>query len=486
MPDVSSGRFGSALRLQMTALAALLGNVPAPVTDAQSEAVPVPGGAHGEAALTAGGGSAAGVALTAGDGDVGEAVVTAGGSAAAGVLPGASDSDMGEAAGPSSSGAPAGGVTATGGSGAPGRPAATAPAEDVILGTKPGTGGARPPSTACACTSRPCGVRSRPPRCAGRSVNGRGRAPARVPGLRDQSEDTRLRVARWLRDLYPLPAERSEPAGAEALPLPYWGSLQPDLLAEHLVAAVVAATPDLLPALLEETSPEQDHQALAVLTRGAATRPTLSRSLAELLAKLPGIAPTAVRVATQSEYPGPLLAALTALVERADVTSDRLAAISEAIPEQTQVLARFAVGIGLRLVADRERLAQASPDAYLPDLASSLNNLSVRLGEAGRRAEGLAAIERAVVISGDLVARYPQAFEPDLARVLADLGDQREATGDPVGAVEPLLRAVALAERNARQDLGDWARDVLRRARERDPAAVEAEYERLAGEPWPK
>jgi tetratricopeptide (TPR) repeat protein len=33
------------------------------------------------------------------------------------------------------------------------------------------------------------------------------------------------------------------------------------------------------------------------------------------------------------------------------------------------------------------RLAAASPAAYEPDLASSLNNLSVRLTEAGRREE---------------------------------------------------------------------------------------------------
>ena len=41
------------------------------------------------------------------------------------------------------------------------------------------------------------------------------------------------------------------------------------------------------------------------------------------------------------------------------------------------------------------RLAGANP-AYLSDLARSLNNLSVRLGDAGRRDEGLAAGGEAV------------------------------------------------------------------------------------------
>ncbi|WJK33043.1 hypothetical protein [Solwaraspora sp. WMMA2065] len=44
------------------------------------------------------------------------------------------------------------------------------------------------------------------------------------------------------------------------------------------------------------------------------------------------------------------------------------------------------------------RLADANPAAYLPDLAGSLNNWSVDLGEVGRREEGLAAIEEAVTI----------------------------------------------------------------------------------------
>lgn len=42
--------------------------------------------------------------------------------------------------------------------------------------------------------------------------------------------------------------------------------------------------------------------------------------------------------------------------------------------------------------------AETDPDVYLPDLASVLNNLSNRLDEAGRRAEGLVAAERAVAI----------------------------------------------------------------------------------------
>jgi hypothetical protein len=48
----------------------------------------------------------------------------------------------------------------------------------------------------------------------------------------------------------------------------------------------------------------------------------------------------------------------------------------------------------------------------------SLNNLSVRYGEVGRRAEGLATIEEAVAIQRRPAAASPDAYEPDLAMSL--------------------------------------------------------------------
>ena len=66
-------------------------------------------------------------------------------------------------------------------------------------------------------------------------------------------------------------------------------------------------------------------------------------------------------------------------------------------------------------------LAAARPDAFRPDLATSLNNLALRLADLGRREEALAAIEEAVAIRRELAAARPDAFRPDLAMSLNNL-----------------------------------------------------------------
>jgi len=59
----------------------------------------------------------------------------------------------------------------------------------------------------------------------------------------------------------------------------------------------------------------------------------------------------------------------------------------------------------------------------------SLNNLSIRLAEAGRRQEGLAAIEDAVAVYRRLAAANPAAYEPDLARSLNNLSNRLAEAG---------------------------------------------------------
>ncbi len=48
----------------------------------------------------------------------------------------------------------------------------------------------------------------------------------------------------------------------------------------------------------------------------------------------------------------------------------------------------------------------------------SLNDLSVRLGDLGRREEALAAIQEAVTIRRELAARWPDVYHRELERSL--------------------------------------------------------------------
>ena len=59
--------------------------------------------------------------------------------------------------------------------------------------------------------------------------------------------------------------------------------------------------------------------------------------------------------------------------------------------------------------------SETRPDAFLPDLAESLNNQSARLPALGQPEEALAAVEQAVTIRRQLAEARPDAFLPDLA-----------------------------------------------------------------------
>ncbi len=68
------------------------------------------------------------------------------------------------------------------------------------------------------------------------------------------------------------------------------------------------------------------------------------------------------------------------------------------------------------------RLAEARPDAFLPNLAGSLNNLGGDLSRIGRREEALAASQEATGIWRHLSEASPNAFLPELAASLNNLG----------------------------------------------------------------
>ncbi|MER6452490.1 tetratricopeptide repeat protein [Streptomyces sp900105245] len=262
-----------------------------------------------------------------------------------------------------------------------------------------------------------------------------------VPGLADQSEDRRNSVHRWITELYP-PADDS-----------VWESLRPDRLAERFTGRHLLAHPHLPDRLLPEATEAQARQLLTVSTR-ASTHPPLRNSLTPLLTELclrhpDSLVPAAIEVATQTEAPTPLIHALTRIARAPDTTLDTLRQLSNRLPHPSQNLAETAALLAQRLADDYRALTATDPDTFLPDLAMSLNNLSVRLGELGRHEDALAAIEEAVTVRRKLATARPDTFLPDLAMSLNNLSNLLGKLGRHEDALTAIEEAVTVRRKLA-------------------------------------
>ena len=88
-------------------------------------------------------------------------------------------------------------------------------------------------------------------------------------------------------------------------------------------------------------------------------------------------------------------------------------------------------------------LARDRPNAFNPDLASSLNNLSNRLSSLGHREEALEAVQECVELYRDLARDRPNVFNPDLADSLNDLSNCLSELGHREEALEAMQESVA-------------------------------------------
>ena len=91
-------------------------------------------------------------------------------------------------------------------------------------------------------------------------------------------------------------------------------------------------------------------------------------------------------------------------------------------------------------------------DAYLPDLAMSVNNLAVDLAQAGRRAEGLTAAQQAVTLYRELVGLNRDAYLPDLAGSVNNLAVYLAEAGRRAEALTAAQEAVTLYRELAQTD----------------------------------
>ena len=313
----------------------------------------------------------------------------------------------------------------------------------------------------------------------------------RVPRLADASSGSLLKIADWLRQLYPV--EGPLPGTVEG-PLPgtkvrWWGSLQPDLLAERHVVSVLTDAPSLATMCLRNLTSVQAQEALTVLARTCAHHPQAPGIIETALrSDLPGLAIPAVEVAVQTA--GRLGGILARVLSDVDAPLEILVQIEEAIPYPTVALAEadaiLAGRIDTMLPAYTNIDMTLLADADRAELARRRDLLGTLLSQAGRPNQALPVTQAAVAAYRELAAADPR-YRPDLVDSLSNLGVLFCELDRPAEAVPVTQETVAayreLVGTNRDQYLPDLARSLdnlgalmceLRRPAEALPVSQEA------------
>ena len=263
----------------------------------------------------------------------------------------------------------------------------------------------------------------------------------RVPGLADIPSATRRKIARWLQHLYPPP----DTAGVTAAAPSWWGSLQPDLVAERHVVGQLTAAPDLAGGCLQKLDGNQARRVLTVLARACAHGADAPGLLASALrSDLPALGIPAVEVAVQTG--GPLGRVLPAVLGDAAASIETLIAIQQAMPHPTVILAAADAVV-------TKRITQALPEDTAPaERARWADMFSVRLAQVGQLEQALAAAQEAVEIYRNLSVSDPGRYRPDLAGAVANLGVRFHLLGQPAEAAAVAEEAVAIRKELAEAD----------------------------------
>ena len=126
--------------------------------------------------------------------------------------------------------------------------------------------------------------------------------------------------------------------------------------------------------------------------------------------------------------------------------------IRNQLPEQTIALRELAATVTALL------LETASDEA---EKAVFLNNLAIRLSDLGRREEALNAAEKAVRIYRQLAQARPDAFLPDLAMSLNNLANFLSGLGRREEALSAAEEAVRMLRPSFLQLPDAWAHNML-------------------------
>ena len=221
---------------------------------------------------------------------------------------------------------------------------------------------------------------------------GRDEATAVLGTLPGLPADKVHRTSAWVKELYP------------AEPGRYWGSLQPDRIAEYHASRALTDGALTVTDLLGVATSGQQAQLVTVLVRAAIAHYNAGRT-------------------PHSEH---LLRVLdTDLV--VDALDHQALRTANAMPSSSPTAA-LAVRLAEALVRVGSK-RDPHDAAHDPEHAAALSLFAIRLSEVGRSRDAAAVAQRAVATHRRPAAEDPAAHEPGLAGALSDLGTRSAELG---------------------------------------------------------
>ena len=224
-----------------------------------------------------------------------------------------------------------------------------------------------------------------------------------IPELSGDGEGRRrYQVAQWLHALY-----RQDKSGG------WLPSLDPDLLAEAHISAVLGDTKGLASRAVAAHPPARTSKALGALSRAGRDHVTARDALVELLTEqFERLARPAIEVAQQAGDP---IGLVLAEVLSRDTRPELVDVVFDALPTDSVSLLEVSV------VATQSVLERARDSMDVPSTWNMLVRLSNQLSKLGREDEALSAIEEAARIIRGLAAKEPTAWQEQLAGTLTNL-----------------------------------------------------------------
>ena len=246
-----------------------------------------------------------------------------------------------------------------------------------------------------------------------------------VPDLAESSEERRHNLARRVHDLYP--GER------------YWNPLEPDLVAEFLMASTCGYAPAILSAALGDRAAQDIVPTVQLLARACRDDHRLTQTVGKVLCErvLP-LTELAVKQAhtisdehpeNESDEYAPLGVALASLVRATRPNGNGVKEALGLLPSVHRDLTDLRIALGETRVHELERDPQLGPDH--PETIAARANLAVSYHAAGHKAAAVTLFESVVADRERLLG--PE--HPDTIAARANLAVSYHAAGRTAEAI---------------------------------------------------